>query len=165
MHDTVFEEIKEEHLTEVLEIYKYYILNTSATFHKHVLSKDEMRELVFFDCPKYKTFVIKSGGTICGYVILTRYSRREAFDDTSEVTIYLKPDYMGKGIGSQALQFIEAIARQQNMHVLIATICGENLKSISLFEKNGFTKCAHYKEVGKKFGKLLDIVAYQKILT
>jgi L-amino acid N-acyltransferase YncA len=50
------------------------------------------------------------------------------------------------------------------MHVLMATICGENDKSIRLFEKNGYFKCAHYKEVEEKFGELLDVVAYQKIL-
>ncbi len=48
--------------------------------------------------------------------------------------------------------------------MLVATICGENAASIGVFAKNGYEKCAHYKEVGQKFGQLLDVVAYQKIL-
>jgi len=106
-----FDEIKEEHLDEVLKIYTHYVLNTNATFHAHALSKDEMRELVFFENPKYKTFVIKSADTINGYAILTQHKKREAYDGTAEVTVYLKPEYIGKGIGSQAIKFIEYIAK------------------------------------------------------
>lgn len=164
MCKVIFDEIKEEHLNDVLEIYTHYVLNTNVTFHAHAFSKDEMRELVFFENPKYKTFVIKSADKINGYVILTQYKKREAYDGTAEVTVYLKPDYIGKGIGSQAVKFIEDVAKKQNIHVLIATICGENSKSINLFVRNGFSKCAHYKEVGEKIGQLLDVMAYQKII-
>ncbi len=162
MNNITFCEIKDEHLTEVLEIYTYYVLNTNATFHAHALSLDEMRELVMFDNLRYKTYIISYIGAICGYVILTQYKKREAYDGTAEVTIYLKPDFIGKGIGSHTVKFIEDIAKKQDIHVLIATICGENSKSTNLFERNGYKKCAHYKEVGRKFGQLLDVVAYQK---
>ncbi|HNX29676.1 MAG TPA: N-acetyltransferase family protein [Syntrophomonadaceae bacterium] len=161
----IFEEMQEKHLGEVLSIYTYYVLNTTATFHDHELSESEMREIVFFENPKYRTYVIKSSGNICGYVILSQYKKREAYDRTAEVSVYLKPDSIGQGIGSQALKFIEDTAVSQKMHVLIATICGENSKSMHLFERNGYNKCAHYKEVGEKFGQLLDIVTYQKIIS
>lgn len=64
-----------------------------------------------------------------------------------------------------AVKYIEGFAKNKNIHVLVATICGENSGSINLFEKNGYTKCAHYKEVGEKFGQFLDVVAYQKIIS
>lgn len=164
MNDIKFREMQIEHLPSVLEIYNYYVINTTATFHAHTLTIDEMKELVFFDNPKYRTFVIVDNGVICGYVILTQHKKREAYDGTAEVTVYLRHDYVGKGVGSLAVKFIEQYASTKELHVLIAGICGENSKSINLFERNGYMKCAHYKEVGKKFGKLLDVVAYQKIL-
>jgi phosphinothricin acetyltransferase len=52
----------------------------------------------------------------------------------------------------------------QNVHVLIASICGENTGSIRLFESLRLDKCAHFREVGEKFGRRLDVVYYQKIL-
>jgi L-amino acid N-acyltransferase YncA len=159
-----FEEIREENLSKVADIYNHYILNTTATFHAHPLTVDEMREIVFFDNPKYKTFVIFDDHDLYGYLIITQHKKREAYDGTAEVTIYLKPGYTGKGIGSVALRYAEEYAQKYHLHVLIATICGENNTSIKLFEKNGYFKCAHYKEVGRKFGQLLDVVAYQKIL-
>jgi L-amino acid N-acyltransferase YncA len=164
MDDLRFEEMQEKYLPEVLEIYNYYVVNTTATFHAKPLSLDEMRELVFFENPKYKTFVMIENTHICGYVLLTQHKKREAYDGTAEVTVYLKPNSIGKGLGSLAIKYMEEVAKQHQIHVLVATICGENTRSIKLFDKNGYAKCAHYREVGEKFGQLLDVVAYQKIL-
>lgn len=160
-----FNEMTEELLDEVLQIYTYYVLHTTATFHAKALTREEMRDIVLFDSDKYKTFVICEQERVLGYVLITRHKNREAYDKTAEVTVYLRQGYTGRGIGSRAIQYIEAYARQQGFHVLVATICGENGESIRLMEKNGFSKCAHYREVGEKFGQLLDIVAYQKIIS
>lgn len=165
MANVSFEEINLEHLPTVLDIYTYYVLNTTATFHAHAFNIEEFKGIVFFENEKYRTFVVKDDGNICGYVLLTQHKNREAYDGTAEVTVYLKPDYIGQGVGSLAIQYIEDYARGKDIHVLVATICGDNTKSINLFERNGYMKCAHYKEVGRKFGQLLDIVALQKIIS
>jgi L-amino acid N-acyltransferase YncA len=159
-----FVELCDERLNEITEIYNHYILNSTATFHGRRLSAEEMKEIVFFENPKYKTYLILQDDVICGYVILSQHKKREAYDGTAEITVYLKPDLTGKGIGTIALKHIEEIAHKSDIHVLVATIAGNNNSSIKLVEKNGYFKCAHYKEVGRKFGQLLDVVAYQKIL-
>ncbi len=164
MKNFVIEEIREEHLQSVLEIYNYYVLNTTATFHIRTLTISEMKEIVCFVNPVYKTFIIKNHEEVCGYVILTQHKKREAYDKTAEISIYLKQEFRGQGLGNLAIQHIEDYARTVKMRVLIATVCGENTRSIQLFSKNGYEKCAHYKEVGSKFGRYLDLVAYQKIL-
>jgi len=163
--EIIFEEMKEEYLSEVLPIYSYYVLNTTASFHVRIPTIEQMRQMVFFNNVKYKTFVILDNKQICGYVLITKHKDREAYDATAEVTTYLKPESIGKGLGSIALSFIEGYAKQQGIHVLLAIISGQNEASIRLCAKNGYTKCAHYKEVGQKFGQLLDIVAYQKIIS
>ncbi|MBP2635498.1 MAG: hypothetical protein H6Q72_1405 [Firmicutes bacterium] len=160
-----FHEMKEEYLDEVLQIYTYYVLNTTATFHSQPLKQEEMHEIVFFNSEKYKTFVICEETELCGYVLITQHKKREAYDRTAEVTIYLKPAYIGKGLGSMAVNYIEEYAKIQGLHVLVATICGQNEASIRLFKNSGYAQCAHYKEVGQKFGRLLDVVAYQKIIS
>ena len=164
MAEIRFEELHEEHLPAVLDLYNYYVQKTICTFHTEPLTQSKFRELVFFDSPRYRTFVALDGNELCGYVLLTQHKKREAYNETAEVTLYLKPEHIGKGIGSQALEYIEAFARNAGLRVLVATICGENDRSIRVFERNGFQKCAHYREIGRKFGQLLDVVAYQKIL-
>lgn len=159
-----FEKITPELVSEVREIYLYYINNSTATFHKHEVSMDEMKELVIFNNPKYESYVIKKENSICGYVILTQYKVREAFDQTAEVTIYLKHGYEGLGIGRCAIEFIEERARTKEIHTLIALICGENKASLKLFKRSGYEVCAHYKEVGYKFDRWLDLISLQKII-
>ncbi len=164
MAEYVFREMEERHLDAVLQIYSHYVLNTTATFHARQPTRDEMRPLVFFARERHRTFVILAGDEVCGYVLVAPHKPREAYDGTAEVSVYLRPAYVGKGLGSLALRHIEVFAGQQGLHVLVATITGENEKSISLFTRNGYEKCAHYREVGQKFGRRLDVVAYQKIL-
>jgi phosphinothricin acetyltransferase len=123
--DIAFEEMKEAYLEEVRSIYNYYVRNSTATFQLRELDAKEMRELVFFDTPKYAAYVIKAGETVCGYVILTQFKKREAYDGTAEVTVYLKRGYTGKGIGSKAVSFIEERAKAGTCTFSSPPICGE----------------------------------------
>jgi len=78
------------------------------------------------------------------------------------VPIYLKPEFCNKGIGKIALEHLEKKAGENGIRNLIGIITGDNEGSIALFEKSGYLKCAHFKNVGEKFNKVLDVVAFQK---
>jgi L-amino acid N-acyltransferase YncA len=164
MGQPVFEEIKEEDLREVADIYNYYVQHTTVSFHTEALTLEEMREAVMRVSSIYSTYIIRLDGKITGYVLLTQHKNKQAYDACAEVTIYLKSGTIGQGIGSKALTFLEEKAKERGFHVLVATICSENERSASLFEKYGYVQCAHFKEVGFKFGRRLDIVSYQKII-
>jgi phosphinothricin acetyltransferase len=159
-----FETIKESDLQKVKEIYDYYIEHSMATFHTSPISIELLKESVFIEHPIYKSFLIKTSDEICGYCYLTQYKKRQAYDRTAEFSIYLKPGYERKGIGCKALEYLESSARKTNIKVLIGAITASNKASIALCEKLGYEKCAHYRQVGEKFGQVLDVVAYQKIL-
>lgn len=159
-----FEITKEEDLDEVLELYNYYILNSTATFSIEPLKIDEMRKIMFSGHERFCSFVMKEEGRIVGYVLLNRYKPREAYDRTAEVTIYLRHDLLGRGLGTQALEFIEDFALKNNFKALLAVVCEENKESIKLFEKKDFFHCAHFKQVGEKFNRILDIVILEKLL-
>lgn len=113
---------------------------------------------------RYKSYGIFENKEIIGYVLISQYKSKQAYDVCGEVTIYIKPNCLGQGIGKKALNFIEEVAREQGFHTLIATICMENTRSKSLFEKNGYEQCALFKEIGYKFDRRLDIGSFQKIL-
>jgi L-amino acid N-acyltransferase YncA len=164
MKELFFASDIENYLEQILEIYNDYINHSTATFHLQTITLKEMKEILLFNDPRFSSYAILEEGRLCGYVILARYSIREAYDITAEVTVYLDKNFTGRGIGRKALEFIEQKARDRNFHSLIAKICGENKESIRLFEKAGYVKCAHYTGVGYKFGRLLDVVSYQKII-
>lgn len=157
-------DLRESDYPVVKEIYDYYVQNTTVTFATNPVTLAELKETVLIGHPKYKSFLIKVDHNICGFCYFSQYRKREAYDRTAEVTLYLKPGFQGKGIGKQTLKMLEAVAFKNGIRVLIAVITAGNDASVSLFEKNGYEKCAHFRKVGEKFNRLLDVVAMQKIL-
>jgi L-amino acid N-acyltransferase YncA len=164
MMNLLFNEVSQNDISFITELYNYYIINTTATFHTNPLNHDEMQSLLFFKETIYKSFVIICNNHKAGYVFISPHKTRQAYAKTAEISVYLEKSFLKMGIGSKAVAFIEDFARKNKFHTLIATICGENETSIKLFEKNGYIKCAHYKEVGFKHDRYLDVVSYQKML-
>lgn len=159
-----FESTTEADVARLLPVYNHYVRTDTATFHTEEIDEATFRALLFPGYPRYDSWTIHTEGVLAGYVILARYKPREAYDGSAEVTLYLDPAYAHRGLGSAALTFVEAVARERAFHNLLAIICGENTASIRLFERHGYSKCAHYHQVGKKFGRWLDVVSYEKLL-
>lgn len=159
-----FERIEDRHLPDILDIYNYYILNSTATFSIEPITPEEMKKIVYSGHERFLSYAVLDEGVIVGYVLLARYKAREAYDRTAEVTIYLRHDCIGKGYGKKALHFIEKIADDLEFRALLAVICAENEDSVQLFAKHGYFKCADFKQVGEKFGRILDVVIYEKLL-
>jgi L-amino acid N-acyltransferase YncA len=160
--DIKFKEIEEPDFIEIKKIYDWYILNSTATFHTEPIKIDQLKDFIYVAHPLYNSYLVFLNNEIAGYCFLTNYKKRQAYDRTAEITIYLKQEFCGKGIGKRALLFLEEKAVKNNLKNLIAIISGENKESIFLFEKLGYEKCAHFKNVGEKFNRTLDVVAYQK---
>ncbi|MCK9423204.1 MAG: N-acetyltransferase family protein [Bacteroidales bacterium] len=157
-------DIKASDFDFIKEIYDYYIVNSTATYYTERISVDELKEFILTGHKKYKSFLIKVNNHLCGFCYLSQYKKRQAYDRTAEVSLYLKPEFTGQGIGKDILNYLEKVARKNGISVLIGIISGDNDRSIKLFERCGYEKCAHYKQVGEKFNKILDVVAYQKII-
>jgi len=123
-----------------------------------------MAENISLGHAKYQSFIILYNDNICGYCYLSQFREKEAYDHTAEVTLYIEKEFTGNKIGAYALNFIENIARQNGIKNLIGVITLENVASISLFDKCGYKKCGLLNNIGKKFGRTLDVVWYQKEL-
>ena len=78
--------------------------------------------------------------------------------------IYLLPDCVGKGMGTQLMMRLIEECRREGYHALIACLTEPNEDSTSLHTKLGFQKVSHFKEVGLKFGRWLDVSDYELIL-
>lgn len=154
--------LAEEDLHFVKRVYDWYVLNSTATFHTEPVTIAELKEFIYVGHRRFQSFIILADGRPVGYCYLTNYKKRQAYDKTAELTIYLRQDCYAKGIGKTSLQELESRARHAGFKNLLAIISGDNDRSILFFEKNGYFKCAHFKNVGEKFNKVLDVVGYQK---
>lgn len=159
-----FRLVEDADIPQLLEIYLYYIRNSTATFQIGDIGEAEMRRIVLSKSFRYHSYAIMDGQTLCGYALYARYREREAFVTTAEITIYLKDGYGGRGIGLQAICLLESTAKSNGIHSLVALICHENAASIRLFEKAGYQRQGRIKEAGFKFGRFLDLLIFQKQL-
>ena len=164
MSTITFEPVTDDSLTILAGILNYYVVNTTVTFHTKLLSAADIRSKVFFTQPVFRSFLVKKDGRIIGYCAISPWKQQEAYAHTGEINIYLAYDATGKGIGSQAINYLLSYAQEHDINNLIAGICSENKASIRLFEKSGFRQCGHFQKVGTKFGRILDTVYLQKIL-
>jgi phosphinothricin acetyltransferase len=162
----LLEEVKESHLPELLSIYNHYVRSSTATFHIAELGIEDLRSLVFHADPRCRTFVLLDAATggVSGYDGISRYSPREAYDATASVHIYLDPAATGRGLGGKALRFLERYAAAQGFHVLLALVTEENERSAALFRKLGYVPCGVLHEVGRKFGRLLGVTIFERLL-
>lgn len=156
--------LKKSDLLKVKEIYEYYVEQTTFTFHIGEVSIIDIKEFLPIENHKYLSFMIVYDDEDVGYCYFAPYKKRQAYDRTAEVTLYIKQSHIGKGIGKYVMSELEKIALKLGIKILLGVITSENIKSIVLFEKCGFYKCAQFNKVGEKFDKILDVVVYEKEL-
>lgn len=151
-------------LGAVTEIYNDAILTTTATFDTEPKSGAE--QLAWFQSHggRFAVLVADRDGDVVGWTSLSRWSDRPAYDDTAETSVYVGREYRGHGIGRMLEEAIIDYARNFRFHTLIARIAGESTESLRLHESLGFVNVGTMKEVGRKFGRLLDVQMLQKML-
>lgn len=160
----IFKKMTPEGLKHSLAVFNSYILNSTAVWLTEKISLKQFREIISYGGKKYRSFTITAGGEFCGFCCFRQYNKRQGYDRTAELSIYLKPEFTGQGAGSAAIKLLEKQAKQTGVKVLIGSISGDNKTSVKLMKKFGYTKCGHFKKVGEKSGKILDVIYYQKIL-
>jgi L-amino acid N-acyltransferase len=148
----------------LLHIYNDAILHTTATFEIDERTVEE--QLEWFDQfnENYPLFVVEVDGVIAGYSSIAPFNKKAAYKRTVENSLYIHPNYKGRGIGKKLLQKTIEYAREVGYHTIIAIITDDNTGSIILHEKFGFVFSGTLKEVGNKFGEWRGISYYQLML-
>lgn len=103
-------------------------------------------------------------GEIAGFASLSPYRPRPAYATTVEDSVYVRRDLRAHGIGVLLLTELVTLAVDHGFHSIIARIVGGHDASIALHEKCGFEQVGVEHEVGRKFGKWLDVVLMQRML-
>lgn len=157
---------REEDLESLLSIYNYEVEHTTATFDVTPKTLEQRREwLCAHNTGNHPLLVAVAEDCIAGYAALSPYRMLDAYRETVELSVYVERRFRGKGIARRLMEEILWLARNSGeVHCIISVITGGNEASIHLHEAFGFTCCGTMREVGQKFGTLLDIVNYQLIV-
>ncbi len=111
----------------------------------------------------YPYLVCEENDDIIGYAYAAQYKPRSAYKHSVEVSVYVKSNLKRKGIGKILYERLFDELSKTDIHAIIAGIALPNQASTKLHENFGFKKIAHFREVGWKFNKWID-VAYWKLL-
>lgn len=148
---------------QIAEVYNYYIQNTHQTFETEPLSADEMRERIAEIIEKYPYVVAEEDGEIWGYAYATQFKLRQAYAYSAEVSIYVKNAAKQKGIGTRLYEKLFDELAETNIHAMVAGISLPNDASVKFHEKLGFTKVAHFRQIGYKLGRWVDVGYWELI--
>jgi L-amino acid N-acyltransferase len=148
----------------IADIYNEAILTTTATFDTEPKTGEERTRWLQSHDERHPILVAELDGKIVGWASLTPWSDRPAYADTAESSFYVHSTHRGRGIGRKLKQAILDEARRLRFHTLIARITAGSAVSMHLNESTGYVHVGTLKEVGRKFGKLLDVHILQKMV-
>ena len=112
----------------------------------------------------YPFLVAEEDGEIVGYAYATQFKLRQAYEYASEVSIYVRNAGKQKGIGTQLYTQLFEELQETDIHAVVAGISLPNDASVAFHERLGFEKVAHFREVGYKLGRWIDVGYWEKIL-
>ena len=165
MTDILSRPATEADAAAITRVYNPAVEHTTATFDTDPQSVETRLEwLRTHDDPRHPVIVAESEGEVVGWASLSMWSDRCAYAASVEASTYVDDSHLGRGIGRLLSEAVLETGRAAGVHAVLARICTENVASIRMSKKLGFTEVGVLHEVGRKFDRWLDVMMLEKLL-
>ncbi len=148
----------------IRQIYNIEVLTTTVTFDLVERSAAEQIEWIHEHQGVYPAIVAIEAEQVVGFASLSPYRPRPAYSTTAEDSIYVAHHARARGVGSALLGEIVERAGSHGFHAIMARIVGDHQASIGLHQRHGFELVGVEREVGRKFGRWLDVALMQRMI-
>lgn len=147
-----------------MAIYNPYVTTTTVTFD--MIPRDIDDQLAWLDehSGAHPCLVAVDQGRVIGFASLTPYRSRPAYRTTVEDSVYVAAEHHKSGVGRTLLSATIEAARDHGFHAVMARIVDGHSASIALHRSLGFELVGIERQVGRKFGRWLDVALMQKLL-
>ena len=146
-------------------IYNREVTGSTVTFDLVPRSLTEQQRWLAEHAGAHPAVVaVDAEGDVVGFGSLGPYRSRPAYSTTVEDSVYVRRDRQRRGIGRAILAELVDLATRHGFHTVIARIVDGHEASIALHRACGFELVGVEKEVGRKFGRWLDVVVMQRLL-
>jgi L-amino acid N-acyltransferase len=145
-------------------IYNAEVLGSTATFDLRPRTALQGRRWVEHHQGAHPAIVAVDDGTVAGFGSLSAFRDRHAYATTVEDSVYVDAACRGRGVGAILLDELLRLAAAHGFHTVMARISGDNGPSIALHRAGGFVVLGVEREVGRKFGRWLDVTVMQRML-
>jgi L-amino acid N-acyltransferase len=147
------------------QIYNLEVTTSTVTFDLVPRSLADQRRWLGARSGAHAVVVAEEEGAVVGFGSLSPWRDRPAYATSVEDSVYVHRDHQGRGIGKTILAELVRVARAHGFHAVLARIVGGHESSIALHLALGFEVVGTEREVGRKFGKWLDVVVMELLLT
>jgi len=145
-------------------IYNAEVSGSTVTFD--IEPRTHAEQLAWIDRHQgaHPAVVAVDGEVVAGFGSLSPFRERAAYATTVEDSVYVAGDHRGRGVGRLLLEELVGLATRQGFHTVMARTSGDNEPSIALHRACGFVLVGVEKEVGRKFGRWIDVAVLQRML-
>ncbi|GAA3886872.1 GNAT family N-acetyltransferase [Sphingomonas limnosediminicola] len=163
--DQLIRDVTEDDAEAVQKIYAHHVLHGTASYDYEPPSvEDTLAKIRRIMAPGWPFLVAARGDDVAGYCYATQFRDREGYRFTCENSIYVHPNWLGRGVGKQLLKALLPRASACGFRTMIAVIGGAEPASIGVHASCGFEEVGRLRAVGFKHGRWLDNVYMQRSL-
>jgi phosphinothricin acetyltransferase len=156
---------QESDLPALLEIYNQVIATSTAVYCEEPVTLDDRRAWWRARSAQgYPILVAVDTSGVLGFASFGDFRPWPCYRWTVEHTIHVRVDRRGHGAGTALMRELLSRASMLGKHVMVGGVDAENDRSLGFHERLGFVRIAHFKEVGFKFGRWLDLLFLQRTL-
>jgi L-amino acid N-acyltransferase YncA len=148
----------------IRSIYNLEVAESTVTFDLVPRSLSEQQGWLTARSGAHAVVVAVDGDEVTGFASLSPYKERPAYRTTVEDSVYVRRDQQGLGVGKALLGELLTLATHHGFHAVMGRIVGGHEASIALHQGAGFSVVGTEREVGRKFGRWLDVVVMQRLL-
>lgn len=149
----------------ITEIYNTSAVATTASYALEPVSIADRR--AWFDrltAGDFPVLVVEEGGVVIGYASYGPFRSLEGYAHTVEHSVYIADGYRTGGLGRMLMSALIDRAASDRVHVMVGVIDAGNEESIAFHERLGFESTGRLPQVGRKFGRWLDVVFVTLVL-
>ncbi len=155
-----------EDLLWIVGVYNSTIASRTSTADLEPVSVESREEWFKQHQKKNRPlWIAEEHGLKVGWISISDFKNREAYNITAEISIYIHEDYRRSGLGKQILAECTGRCKKLGIRKLVGVIFAHNLASIKLFSDAGFAEWGHLPEVTEMDGKLFSVKILGKDLT
>ena len=133
------------------------IEHSTAMWTTRLLTPEDGQAWLTENLTRRSAYVAEDADAVIGFANWAPWRPKDGYRYTVEDSVYLVGGHQGQGIGAELLRTLIAGARDAGAHVMMASIEATNAPSVALHARHGFEVVGTAREVGRKFGRWLDL--------
>jgi L-amino acid N-acyltransferase len=151
-------------LPAISAIYNHSVFTSTCTFALEPETLVEREAWFAGRSAAHPVIVAEADGEVVAWASLSAWNKREGYASTAEWSVYVRDDWQRRGLASAMLGELVRLAKAAGLRTVIGGVSADQTASLELHRKHGFVPVAHFREVGFKFGRWLDVIYLQLML-